>query len=51
MEDLQATLTEVGEKIYKATAQEAAPQPGQGHETAQEEGSDEVVDADYEVKE
>ena len=51
MEDLQATLTQVGEKIYKATAEESAQQPGPAPEAAQEQGGDSVVDADYEVKE
>jgi len=51
-EELKGLLTKIGEKVYRATAgqaagqAEAAPGPAAG-----EESGDQVVDADYEVKE
>ncbi len=47
-EALQQILTRVGEKLYQATAQEGAG-AGAATESGSEDG-DQVVDADYEVK-
>mgnify|MGYP001355092659 CR=1 FL=1 len=48
MEELQTLLTSVGENIYKATAAEG--QTAQEPAPQEESAGDEVVDADYEVK-
>ena len=48
MEELQTLLTSVGENIYKATAAEG--QTAQESAPQEESAGDEVVDADYEVK-
>jgi molecular chaperone DnaK len=50
MEELQAALSEVGEKLYKdAAAQDPPAEPTQSGPA--EDSGDQVVDADYEVKE
>jgi molecular chaperone DnaK len=47
-DELQALVSSIGEKLYAAASAEGA-QPGAGAASAQEDG-DQVVDADYEVK-
>ena len=50
MEELQGALSEVGEKLYKdAAAQDPPAEPTQSGPA--EDSGDQVVDADYEVKE
>ncbi|MFQ5749993.1 MAG: Hsp70 family protein, partial [Planctomycetota bacterium] len=50
-EQLKSLLTKAREKVYRATAGQAAGQAETASSPASEESGDQVVDADYEVKE
>jgi molecular chaperone DnaK len=50
-EELQQTMSKLGEKLYQATAAEAPAGGTPGPAPAGEDSGDTVVDADYEVKE
>ena len=50
MEALQKLSQEIGAKMYQQAAQEQAKQQGKKEEKSEEKGKDDVVDADYDLK-
>ena len=52
MEEIRTAMTQIGEKLYRdaGAAQPSPPPQGGAAEEAEEKAGDQVVDADYEVK-